>query len=196
MSTIWKELIPSGLLDERIKVLARGVQSYIDDSRTPVVLAIVTQGGTRIGMELVKLLKPETYHWGLIGTGSYGSHETGGSVNLQFNRLGPIAGKRVVIVDDIGDRRATLKYLQDYFLGPEKAVEVRNCVLLNKPSRQECNVPLHWVGFNIPNTFVAGFGLDGGEGFSFTRNYPEIRYKDGSLDLSQPKYWLPDKLPA
>lgn len=196
MSSVWKVLIPSNVIKERIKVMAADIQGHINSSKAPVVLAIVTQGGVRFGMELVNLLDPETYHWGLIGTSSYGGNEHGSKVNLLFSRLGDVAGKEVIIVDDIGDRRKTLLYVQQLLLGPEEAAAVHTAVLLNKPSRKEHDVPLDWIGFNIQDTFVSGYGLDGGEGYSFTRNYPEIRYKEGSLNESEPHFWLPEQLPA
>jgi hypoxanthine phosphoribosyltransferase len=192
MSVNWKPLIPQNHLLERVKVMSRGVQAYIDESKVPVVVAIVTQGGIPFGIDLTKLLKPESFHWAIIGTGSYGAGEDGGKVNLQFNRCGDVSGKRVIIVDDIADRRATLKYLGDYFIGPEQALEVRYCVLLNKPSRKQCDVSLHWVGFEIPNVFVAGYGLDGGQGLSFTRNFPDVCYKEGTLPIGSKPYWLPE----
>lgn len=193
---IWKVLIPAAQIQRRIDAMAPDIQSYIDSSDVPVVLAFVAQGGLWFGHELGRRLDPETFRWGIVGTSSYGGKEEGGKVDLTFNRTGDVAGHRVLIVDDIGDRRATLAFLKDLFLGPEKAVEVRTCVLLNKSECQKVDIPLDYVGFNIPDTFVAGCGLDGGEHFAFTRNYPNIRYKEGTLPEGTKKFWVPTRLPA
>lgn len=195
-ATRWNVLIPRSDVHVRIREVAEDLRLYIESSDRPVTLAIVTQGGVWFGMKLLEHLPAEKFYWGLVGTSSYRGAETGGKVDFQFSRLGDVAGKNVVIVDDIGDRRKTLQYLRRHFLGPEEANEVRVCVLLNKPDRKECDVPLDFVGFNIPDTFVAGCGLDGGQGFAFTRNFPDVRYKEGTLPEGVRPYWLPEKLPA
>jgi len=193
---VWRTLIPKARVERRISEVAREVQTYIDRSMRPVAMAVVTQGGVWFGMKLVQYLQPDTYYWGLVGTSSYQGAEVGGKVNLYFSRLGNLTGKNVIIVDDIGDRRKTLQYLCRHFLGPEEAHEVKVCVFLNKPERKECDVPLDFVGFNIPDTFVAGCGLDGGQGFAFTRNFPDVRYKEGTLPEGTRPWQLPNKLPA
>lgn len=193
----WKVLIHSKTIGERIRAVAADLQQYIDASDREVALAFVTQGGAWFGMKLVDHLSPESYYWGFVGTSSYEGGETGGKVQLHSNRMGDVTGKNVVIVDDIGDRRKTLEYLRDYFLHVEKAHEVRTCVLLNKPSRQECDIPLDFVGLNVVNTFVAGCGLDGGKGLAYTRNYPDVRYKEGTLPEGESRrFWVPETLPA
>lgn len=192
----WRTLIPAEQVEARIDEMAKDVQRYLDAADHQVALAIVTQGGVWFGMKLVERLEPSSFYWGLVGTSSYGGGETGGRVQIYFSRMGDVCGKNVIIVDDIGDRRKTLQYLQRYFLGAEQANEVKTCVLLNKPGRQECDIPLDFVGFNIPDTFVAGCGLDGGEGFAFTRNFADVCYKEGTLAADTPKFWIPDQLPA
>lgn len=198
MSDHWNVLIPAEVIQKRIDDIAISIQKFIDQSERPVVLALVAQGGVWLGMQLGQRLKPESYRWGLVGTSSYGGAETGKKVDLTFNRTGDVSGHTVLIVDDIGDRRKTLEFLRDLFIGPEKALSVSTAVLLNKPSRQEADIPLDFVGFEIPDTFVAGCGLDGGEKFPYTRNYPDVRYKWGTLPTKATlnRFWLPSKLPA
>ena len=194
----WDVLIPADVIQRRIAEMATDVQLCIDQARssTPVAVVPVALGGIWFGMQLVQRLNPETFHWGLVGTSSYGKDEIGGKVDMSFNRTGDLSGHSVIIVDDIGDRRRTLEFLNRHFLGTQQADAVFNCVLLDKPSRQEVDAPLHFVGFEIPDTFVAGCGLDGGSGFAHTRNYSEVRYKRGTLPKNVQKYKIPTQAAA
>lgn len=97
------------------------------------------------------------------------------------NRVGDVGKQRLLLVDDIADRRMTLKYLREFFLGPEGVAEIKTCVLLNKFSAKLVEAPLDFVGFDIPDVYVAGCGMDGGKGLGCLRNRPYICYKKGTL---------------
>jgi len=81
-----------------------------------------------------------------------------------------IAGRHVLIVEDIIDTGLTLRYLYDHLLsrGPRS---LRVCVLLDKIDRREVEAPVHYRGFTIPDAFVVGYGLDWDEHF---RNLPHV----------------------
>ena len=106
-----------------------------------------------------------------IATSSYGhSTESSGVVRLLKDLDTDIAGRHVLIVEDIIDSGLTLAYLHDQ-LGRRNPASLRICALLNKPERREADVPVDYLGFNIPNEFVVGYGLDFGERY---RNLPYI----------------------
>jgi hypoxanthine phosphoribosyltransferase len=81
-----------------------------------------------------------------------------------------IAGRHVLIVEDIIDSGRTLDYLRRNLLARSPA-SLRVCSLLNKPSRREVDVPVEYIGFDIPDEFVVGYGLDFDELY---RNLPFI----------------------
>jgi hypoxanthine phosphoribosyltransferase len=81
-----------------------------------------------------------------------------------------ISGRHVLIVEDIIDSGLTLAYLRSQLLRSNPA-SLRICALLNKPERRETDVPIDYTGFDIPNAFVVGYGLDYGERY---RNLPYI----------------------
>ena len=81
-----------------------------------------------------------------------------------------LAGKHVVIVDDILDSGQTLDLLKRLVL-EQKPASVRLCVLLRKPGKAKIDLRPEYVGFDIPDEFVVGYGLDYD---GFYRNYPEI----------------------
>ena len=95
-----------------------------------------------------------------MGLSSYGaSTETSGVVRVTLDLSKPIAGKHVLIIEDIVDTGLTMQYLLKNLStrGPES---LRVCTLLHKPSRSEVDVPMDWIGFTIDNHFVVGYGLD------------------------------------
>jgi hypoxanthine phosphoribosyltransferase len=81
-----------------------------------------------------------------------------------------IAGRDVLVVEDIVDSGLTLSYLRRTLLA-RKPATLEICALLTKPERREIDVPLRYVGFEIPNRFVIGYGLDFAERY---RNLPYI----------------------
>lgn len=108
-----------------------------------------------------------------LGVSSYGSRtQTSGVVRMTQDLSTPIAGKHVVLVEDIVDTGLTMKYLIDN-LQTRRPASVSVCTLLHKPSNQHIEVPIHYVGFTIPGQFVIGYGLDYAELY---RNLPYIGY--------------------
>ena len=81
-----------------------------------------------------------------------------------------IANRNVLIVEDIIDTGRTLTYITE-LLKTRNPASIKICTLLNKPSRREVDVPLDYIGFDIPNEFVVGYGLDYDEIY---RNLPYI----------------------
>jgi hypoxanthine phosphoribosyltransferase len=106
-----------------------------------------------------------------IAISSYGkSTESSGVVRLLKDLDTDIAGRHVLIVEDIIDSGLTLEYLRGQFLRRNPA-SLRICALLNKPERRVSDVPIDYQGFDIPNEFVVGYGLDYDERY---RNLPYI----------------------
>lgn len=93
-----------------------------------------------------------------------------GAVRLIMDLRGDVSGKHVLIVDDIADTGRTLQYLKRN-LHTRRAASVRTCVLLRKPSRHEVPVDIDYVGFEIPDAWVVGYGLDYADG---NRSLPYI----------------------
>jgi len=102
---------------------------------------------------------------------SYGdSTVSSGKVEVVKDLTQPVEGRPVVVIEDIVDTGRTLAYLVDT-LRSRGAESVRVCALLSKPSRREVEVPLDYVGFEVPDAFVVGYGLDFAQRF---RNLPYV----------------------
>lgn len=94
---------------------------------------------------------------------SYGDNtESSGVVRTVMDLASSIEGRHVLIVEDIIDTGLTLQYIREN-LRTRRPAGLKICILLNKSERREVNVPLDYVGFNIPNKFVVGYGLDYGD---------------------------------
>lgn len=101
---------------------------------------------------------------------SYLKDESTGEVKIHYDIREDISDKHVLLVDDIVDTGVTLNYLRERILmqGPKS---LKICTFLDKKERREVDVPLDYVGFEIPNEFVVGYGLDYDNKF---RNLPYI----------------------
>ena len=118
-----------------------------------------------------------------MAVSSYGSStDSSGVVRILKDLDASIEGRHVLIVEDIVDSGLTLSYLIRNLESREPAT-LEVCALLTKPSRREIDVPVRYVGFEIPNKFVVGYGLDFAERY---RNLPYV----GVLD----EHLLPDTL--
>ena len=108
-----------------------------------------------------------------MAVSSYGmSTQSSGVVKINKDIEMDITGKNVIIVEDIIDTGFTLKYIKEYLSG-KNAKSVRICTLLDKPSRRKCDVEVDYIGFEIEDLFIVGYGIDCKEKY---RNLPYIAY--------------------
>jgi hypoxanthine phosphoribosyltransferase len=106
-----------------------------------------------------------------MATASYGrSTESSGIVRILKDLNTSIEGRDVLVVEDIVDSGLTLQYLLR-LLRDRNPASLRVCCLLDKRTRRQVEVPLDYLGFNVPNEFVVGYGLDYGELY---RNLPFV----------------------
>ena len=135
-----------------------------------LLLVCVLKGGILFLTDLMRQLDiPHAIDFMAIS--SYGAGtETTGVVRILMDLNTSIEGKNVLIVEDIVDTGHTLDYILRN-LSTRRPASLKVCTLLNKPSRRVIEVPIHYVGFDIPNKFVIGYGLDFGEKY---RNLPFV----------------------
>jgi hypoxanthine phosphoribosyltransferase len=140
----------------------------------PLTVIGVLRGAFVFMADLVRAI-PRPLRCDFLGVRSYGDATvSSGIVEITSDLLLPIAGEHVVLVEDIVDTGLTLRYLLE-ILEARKPASVRVCALLSKPSRRRAEVPLHHVGFEVPDQFVVGYGLDAAQQF---RNLPYIAVLD------------------
>ena len=106
-----------------------------------------------------------------LGVSSYaGGSESSGEVKVTLDLNNPIAGRHVLVAEDIVDTGLTLDYVLR-MLENRKPASLKLCCLLDKPERRQITINPDYVGFTIPNEFVVGYGLDLAERY---RNLPYI----------------------
>ncbi|MCS7260887.1 MAG: hypoxanthine phosphoribosyltransferase [Anaerolineae bacterium] len=132
-------------------------------------LICVLKGGVTFLVDLMReICIPHSIDF--MATSSYGdATETSGVVRILKDLDLPIAGRNVLIVDDIIDSGLTIAYLRRILLERQPA-SLRICTLLNKKERRVVDVPLDYIGFDIPNEFVVGYGMD------FRELYRNLRF--------------------
>ncbi len=150
-------------LKARVKEIAAQINH--DYQGQNVTLICTLKGSIVFFSDLVRELTVPS-HCEFIGMSSYGNQtESTGEVKVTLDLNDPLIGKHVLIVEDIVDTGLTLQYLLDY-LRVRKPASLRTVALLHKPEALKVTaLKMDYIGFQIPNKFVVGYGLDYAEKF-------------------------------
>jgi hypoxanthine phosphoribosyltransferase len=141
----------------RVTALGHQIASTLPEG--PIHVVGILRGAFIFMADLVRAMDRDV-RCDFLGMRSYGSAtETSGVVEITHDLGMPIAGQHVLVVEDIIDTGLTLRHLLD-LLHTRRPASLYVCALLNKPSRRRTQVPLHFQGFEIPDIFVVGYGLD------------------------------------
>ena len=159
-------------LSDGVDRLAALVQN--DRGDQPLVLVGVLTGSIMLVADLLRRLDG-SIEVGMVSASSYrGVETTPGKLNLHLDLLPDVSQKHVLLVDDIFDTGRTMSALVEAIYA-RGAVSVKSLVLLRKKSRAEVVMNPDYVGFDIPNVFVVGYGLDHNGAW---RNLPQICLMD------------------
>ncbi len=146
-----------------VKVSELGARISADYAGRPVTLVSVLKGSLPFMADLMRAIDLPL-RIDLMEVSSYGGNttESSGLVRILKDLSASIEREDVLIVEDIIDTGLTLNYLVRYLRGKNPA-SLRICTLLDKPARRLVEIPVDYVGFEIPDQFVVGYGLDYGE---------------------------------
>ncbi len=168
-------LIERDVLQRRIQELGTEISS--DYAGRDLLLIGVLKGAVFFMADLMRNLTIPC-EIDFMAISSYGdSTDSSGVVRILKDLDINIEGRDVLIVEDIIDSGLTLSYLLRNLEAREPA-SLEICALLTKPERREAEVPVRYIGFEIPNRFVIGYGLDFGERY---RNLPYVGILDPAL---------------
>ena len=164
-----KVLIAEQKLQARVADLGRMLDEQYTDEDRPLLICVL-KGAFIFLADLVRHI--ETRHEvDFMEVSSYGAGtESSGVVRILLDLERNIMGRHVVVVEDIIDSGRTLSYIKRN-LETRDPASLRICTLLSKPDRREIEVDVDWIGFEIPDEFVIGYGLDFAEEY---RNLPFI----------------------
>ncbi len=150
-------ILPADIIEARIKALAAQIEADYADADHLYLIGIL-KGAFIFLADLSRLLTiPHTVDFMSVSSyGRRGAHA--GEVRMVLDVRDPIANQHVIIVEDIIDSGNTLHYLQETLLSRQPA-SLRTCVFVRKERRQ-IEVPIDYLGFEIPDVWVVGYGLD------------------------------------
>jgi hypoxanthine phosphoribosyltransferase len=152
------------------RVAELGAQISRDYAGRPLLLVGVLKGAVFFLSDLMRFIDVPV-EVDFMAVASYGSAtDSSGVVRILKDLDASIEGRDVLIVEDIVDSGLTLQYLMRN-LGSRNPASLEVCALLTKPERRKVDLPTRYVGFEIPNRFVVGYGLDYGERH---RNLPYV----------------------
>jgi hypoxanthine phosphoribosyltransferase len=171
-------LIDSETLQARVKEL--GAQISADYPEGNLLLICILRGGVPFMVDLSRsITAPHMMDFMAVSSYGVGARQSTGSARVTLDLQTDIGGKDVLLVEDIIDSGHTIASVLN-MLKTRNPKSLKVCALLDKPERREADVPIHYLGFSIPNKFVFGYGLDLDE---YHRNLPFV----GVVDLDKYK---------
>jgi hypoxanthine phosphoribosyltransferase len=169
-------LVSEDTLEKRVRELGEEISR--DYAGKEILAICILRGGVMFLTDLIRHIKP-LVAIDFMGVSSYGAgaRSSDGQVRITLDLTTSVAGQHVLIVEDIIDSGHTISSVIE-LLRTRDPASLEVCTLLNKYSRREVDVPIKYCGFDIPDKFVFGYGLDMDE---FYRNLPFI----GVVDLDK-----------
>jgi hypoxanthine phosphoribosyltransferase len=169
-------LISEEMLQARIAELGAEI-THDYQGKNPLLICIL-RGGVMFLTDLMRHIEvPHAIEFMAVSSYGVGERETTGQIRITFDLNTPVADRDVILVEDIVDSGRTIASVLD-LLSTRKPRSLCVCALLDKSERREVPIPVHYVGFVIPNKFVFGYGLDIDD---YYRNLPFI----GVVDLKK-----------
>ena len=159
-------LINENEIQEKVKYLAEQINK--DYAGKDIVLMIILKGSVVFSADLMRYLNVNV-SLDFMQVSSYGSSSVSGELKILKDGQIDVNGKNVIVAEDIIDSGNTLSALVK--LLKKRGANVEICTLLAKPARRETQVDVKYEGFEIPDEFVVGYGMDYDERF---RNLPYI----------------------
>lgn len=167
MREIVHEMISENQVDERIREIAEQLnQEYAGKT---LHMICILKGSVLFFAELAKYITvPVTMDF--MATASYGESTVSSGLEMRKDLDEDIDGRHVLIVEDIIDSGNTLSMVKR-MLAARNPASIKICTLLDKPARRETQVEVEYTGFEIPDKFVVGYGLDYAQRY---RNLPYV----------------------
>ena len=164
------EMISAKSIAARIEALAREIRAEFADAEKLVIVGLL-RGSFVFIADLVRELGDLNIEVDFLEASSYGdSMESSREVRILNDLRGGIEGRNVLVVEDIVDTGHTLHHVTR-LLKSRKPARLKTIALLDKPTRRETDVKADWTGFEIPDEFVVGYGIDFAQA---NRNLPYI----------------------
>ena len=157
-------------LQAKVRELGRQITEDYKDAKEDIYCVGILKGASVFYTDLVRAIDLPVRFDFMIASSYDNGTSTTGSVKILKDLDYDIEGKHLIVIEDIIDSGTTMSYLLKYF-EHRKPVSVKLCALLSKPSRRTAEVAIDYCGFEVPDEFLVGYGLDYAEIY---RNLPYI----------------------
>ena len=152
------QMISAKSIAARVEILAKEITSHFKDTEKLIVVGLLRGSFVFIADLAREINLPIEIDF--LEASSYGNAmESSKEVKIMKDLAGEISGKDVLVVEDIVDTGHTLKHVLQ-LLKSRNPRRIEACALLDKPSRREIQIKSRWLGFEIPDEFVVGYGID------------------------------------
>lgn len=162
-----KPLVTQEAMRARIRELGRQITA--DYAQKDLIMIGVLKGAYAFYADLARAIRLPLKVDFLVVSSYAGKARSSGKIKVLTELTEDVAGRDVLLVEDIVDSGCTIQHLRKA-LGARKPKSIKVCALLSKPTRRQVEVVVDYVGFNIPNKFVVGYGLD------YRQNYRNLPY--------------------
>ena len=181
---IKEQLITKEEIQKRLRELGEQITEDFKNENEPLIVVGLLRGSIVFMADLIREIRLPL-EIDFIEASSYGEGtQTSREVKILKDLRSTISGKNVLVVEDIIDSGFTLKKILQ-LLGSRNPKKVSLCTLLDKPERREVEIDVQYIGFEIPNEFVVGYGLD------FNEIYRNLEY----VGIAEPSvFWIDLKL--
>ena len=153
----------------RVKELSAKISDDYKDIDKPLLTVGILNGAVMFYTDLVRRVTIPLHLDFMIASSYDANTQSSGKVNILKNLDNDPKGRDILLIEDIVDSGTTMKYLVEYFKD-KGAKSVKVCALLDKPSRRKVEVNIDYCGFEIPDEFIVGYGLD------FAQHYRNLPY--------------------
>ena len=154
---------------ERVRELSAQITNDYKNITKPLLTVGILNGAVVFYTDLVRNLRIPVHFDFMIASSYDANTQSSGKVNILKNLDNDPRGRDILLVEDIIDSGTTMNYLVNYF--KEKgAASVKVASLLDKPSRRKIDVKVDYIGFEVPDEFIVGYGLD------FAQHYRNLPY--------------------
>jgi hypoxanthine phosphoribosyltransferase len=169
-------------LDARVATLGHDVSEYYRDSIP--VLVTVLKGATVFAADLVRHITVP-HEMDFLALSAYGDGTTGVQAQILKDLQIPIAGRDVLLVEDVIDTGLTLRFLRKWIETHDPA-SIEVCTLLDRPHRRLADEPVRFRGFTVPDRFYVGYGFDYRQQYRNLADLHELELDDTTRELLLP----------
>jgi hypoxanthine phosphoribosyltransferase len=170
-SDLARVIISPKKIQSRVHILARQISKDFNQIQSLYIVGILKGAFIFLADLTRQLTLPHTVDF--MALSSYGKSTESGAVRILMDLREPIEGRHVLIVEDIVDSGHTLKYLYNILEGRQPA-SLHTCVLVRK-QRENQDIPIDYLGFEVPNVWLVGYGLDFADRFRTLPYVAELR---------------------